>query len=160
MAGTWRLRSEWTGDIVVERLEIADGFWSRLVGLQFRRAMPAGTGLLLVPCNSLHTCFVRFPLDVVFLDAAGRVLRVQRDLAPWRLAWGPRGSHAALEVCAGLAHLSVGETLRLETTDTEQQPFPKSLEFLRKPPDALKPATVITDTTSRVGGGLVTTVPG
>ena len=84
MAGTWRLVSETTGKTVVANLTIADGFWSRLVGLQFRRPLASDAGLLLVPCNSVHTCFVRFPLDVVFLDDHGIVSAVRRNLRPWR----------------------------------------------------------------------------
>ena len=90
MAGTWRLVRETTGKTVVAQLKIAAGFWSRLAGLQFRRPLPSDAGLLLVPCNSVHTCFVRFPVDVVFLDGNGSVLAVRRSLRPWRLAWGPR----------------------------------------------------------------------
>ena len=78
MASTWRLVSKTTGKTVVAQLRIADGFWSRLAGLQFRRPLPSDAGLLLVPCNSVHTCFVRFPVDVVFLDGSGCVLAVRR----------------------------------------------------------------------------------
>ena len=98
MANTWRLVSKTTGKTVVAQLRIADGFWSRLVGLQFRRPLPSDAGLLLVPCNSVHTCFVRFPVDVVFLDDRGCVLAVRHNLRPWRLAFGPRKTHAVLEM--------------------------------------------------------------
>jgi uncharacterized membrane protein (UPF0127 family) len=63
----------------------------------FRRA-PDG-GLLLTRTSSVHTCFLRFPLDVTFLDARGRVLREVR-LAPWRAAWC-RGAAYVLESPAG-----------------------------------------------------------
>ena len=132
MASTWRLVSKTTGKTVVARLRIADGFWSRLVGLQFRRPLPADAGLLLVPCNSVHTCFVRFPVDVVFLDGHGSVLAVRRNLRPWRLAFGPRKSHAVLEMIAGSADLQPGEMLRLEPADGAASTPPKSVAFLRK----------------------------
>ena len=112
MASTWRLVSETTGKTVVAQLKIADGFWSRLVGLQFRRPLPSDAGLLLVPCNSVHTCFVRFPVDVVFLDNRGCVLAVRHNLRPWRLAFGPRKTHAVLEMIAGAA----GVAARPDTT--------------------------------------------
>jgi uncharacterized protein len=131
VADTWRLVSETTGKTVVAQLRIADGFWSRLAGLQLRRPLPADAGLLLVPCNSVHTCFVRFPVDVVFLDANGSVLAIRRSLRPWRLAWGPRRSHAALEVIAGSADLHPGEKLRLEGAGGQTTP-PMSVAFLRK----------------------------
>ena len=122
MADTWRLVSETTGKIVVARLRIADGFWSRLAGLQFRRRLPSDAGVLLVPCNSVHTGFVRFPVDVVFLDRQGSVLAIRRDLRPWRLALGPRKSHAVLEVVAGSADVQPGEKLRLEPASRHFSP--------------------------------------
>ena len=131
MADTWRLLSETTGKTVVARLTIAGGFWSRLAGLQFRRPLPSDAGLLLVPCNSVHTCFVRFAVDVVFLDGNGLVLAIRRSLRPWRLAWGPPKSHAVLEVIAGSADLQPGEKLRLERTAGESSP-PRSVAFLQK----------------------------
>ena len=132
MATIWRLVSETTGKIVVARLTIADGFWPRLAGLQFRRPLASDAGLLLVPCNSVHTCFMRFAVDVVFLDGNGSVLAVRRSLRPWRLAWGPRKSHAVLELLAGSADLQPGEKLRLEPAGRGEQKPPRTVAFLQK----------------------------
>ena len=130
MADTWQLLNGATGKIIVAQLEIADSFGSRLVGLQFRRKLPAEAGVLLVPCNSVHTCFVRFPIDVVFLDDRGSVLAVRRNVRPWRMAVGPRKSHAALEMNAGSAELQPGEALRLARSEGHASP-PRSVAFLR-----------------------------
>ncbi len=127
----WRLVSETSGKTVVARLTIADGFWSRFAGLQLRRPPPVDAGLLLVPCNSVHTCFMRFAVDVVFLDGKGTVLAVRRGLRPWRMAFGPRKSHAVLEVIAGSAGVQAGEKLRLEATAGQPAP-PKSVAFLQE----------------------------
>lgn len=132
MAGTWQLLSKTTGKTVVTRLAIADGFWFRLIGLQFRRPLPSDAGLLLVPCNSVHTCFVRFPVDLVFLDDRGCVLAVRHNLRPWRLAFGPRKTHAVLEMTSGSSELQPGEILRLEATDASQSPPPTSASFLQE----------------------------
>ncbi len=72
---------------------------ARLRGLIGRREPRP---LLLAPARSVHTCFMRFPIDVVFLDADLRVLRVARELPPWRLA-SARGARAVLELPAGAA---------------------------------------------------------
>ncbi len=128
----WRLLSDTTGKTVVARLTIADGFWPRLAGLQLRRPLAADAGLLLVPCNSVHTCFLRFPVDLVFLDGRGAVLAVRRKLRPWRAAWGPRNSHAVLEVLAGSADLQPGEKLRLEPAGGGEAEPPRSVAFLQK----------------------------
>ena len=71
----------------------------RLRGLMLRRAPQAGHALLLTRTSSVHTCLMRFPLDVTFLDARGRVLR-EVTLRPWRLAWC-RGARYVLEEPAG-----------------------------------------------------------
>ncbi len=128
----WQLVSKTTGKTVVARLKIADGFWSRLVGLQFRRDLPSDAGLLLVPCNSVHTCFVRSPVDVVFLDDRGCVLAVRRDLRPWRLAFGPRETHAVLEMTTGATGVGPGEALRLEPADKSDSTLPVSAAFLQR----------------------------
>jgi|GEM_PF-271463 len=113
--------------IVVEELQIADSFWSRFVGLQFRRELPVGHGLLLVPCRSIHTCWMRFAIDVIFLDVAGTVLDINTSLRPWRTAASKVGrSHATLEVAAGTSQMSVGERLQVVRRDahtTESQPL-------------------------------------
>jgi uncharacterized protein len=132
MAATWRLVSKTTGKTVAAQLRIADGFCSRLVGLQFRRPLPSDAGLLLVPCNSVHTCFVRFPVDVIFLDAHGCVLAVRHNLRPWRLAFGPRKTHAVLEIPTGSAELQPAEILRLEITEASRLPPPTSVAFLQE----------------------------
>ena len=64
------------------------------------RDLPAGSGLLIRPTNSIHTFFMRYPIDAVFLDREDRVLRVASELAPWRLA-AARRARSVLELAAG-----------------------------------------------------------
>lgn len=108
-----------TGTELVSALEVADRFWSRLRGLQFRRRLPPGAGLLLVPCSSIHTHWMRFPIDAVMLDANARVLGVRRGVRPWRIVSAPLETHAVLEVSAGAAEgVEVGDVLSLTGLDT------------------------------------------
>ena len=110
----WSLVEVGTGRVVVERLELADRFWPRLRGWQFRRRPPAGFGLLLAPATSIHTCWLRFPLAVVALDARGTVLRSTPVVHTWRLHWGPRGTRFIVELPAGDGPVpDVGATLGL-----------------------------------------------
>jgi uncharacterized protein len=88
------------GQVVCERCEIADGFFSRLRGLLGRRQLPLGQGMLIRPTWSVHTAFMRFAIDVIFLDAELTVLKVARQLRPWRLAARFR-AHSVLELPAG-----------------------------------------------------------
>ena len=90
------------GNVVCERCLLAETPLARLRGLLGRSDLPAGEGLLLKPAGSVHTAFMRFPIDVVFLDRADRVLKVAHELPPWRMA-GCRGARAVLELPAGEA---------------------------------------------------------
>jgi uncharacterized protein len=89
-----------SGTLVAGNVEHARGHWSRFWGLMGRRSLPEGRGMLIEPCNSVHTMFMRFPIDVVFLDGEDRVLKISRDMKPFRFAVG-RGSRRVLEVPAG-----------------------------------------------------------
>jgi uncharacterized protein len=86
--------------VVCERCSVADNPLTRLKGLLGKRGLAQGEGLLIRPAGSVHTCFMRFPIDVVFLDRDLRVIDVVHELRPWRLA-GRRGARAVLELPAG-----------------------------------------------------------
>jgi uncharacterized protein len=90
------------GRVVCERCVLADRPLSRLMGLMGRRRLPRGHGLLLQPSPSIHTCFMRFPIDAVFLDRELRVVSVRARMRSWRFA-GERGARAVLELPAGEA---------------------------------------------------------
>jgi uncharacterized membrane protein (UPF0127 family) len=82
-------------------------------GLLGRAALGAGAGMLFPGTGSVHTMFMRFPIDVVFLDAEMRVLAVREAVPAWR-AVKERGAKAALELAAGEAArlgISPGEVL-------------------------------------------------
>jgi len=88
------------GSAVCERCVIADNPVSRLVGLLGRSELEIGEGLLMRPAFSIHTSFMRFPIDAVFLDRELAVLRIAPKLKPWRAA-AKAGAHAILELPAG-----------------------------------------------------------
>lgn len=113
MKDTFELRRRTDGGLIVPHVEVAATFWSRFVGLQARRALPADHALLIAPCNAIHTCFVRFAIDVAFLDQQGTVLEIRRQLHPWRVAGPVRGSRFVLEMASGEMTLAVGDRVRL-----------------------------------------------
>jgi uncharacterized membrane protein (UPF0127 family) len=90
------------GTIVCERCLLAETPLARLRGLLGRDELPPGEGLLLRPAGSIHTAFMRFPIDAVFLDAADRVAKVASSLPPWRTA-ACHGARSVLELPAGEA---------------------------------------------------------
>lgn len=102
MKPVYRLETS-EGTVIADHVEAAEGMFSRFMGLMFRDSLPAGHGLALRPCNSIHMFFMRFPLDVLFVDGDGRVLRVLDSIRPWRASTLVRGSKAAIELPAGTA---------------------------------------------------------
>jgi uncharacterized membrane protein (UPF0127 family) len=90
------------GNVICRRCELADNVFLRMRGLLGRQGLPEGEGLLFEPAPSVHTFFMRFPIDVVFLDKAKTIVKVVHDLRPWRVA-GARKAVAALELPAGAA---------------------------------------------------------
>lgn len=92
----------------------ANDFASRLLGLMGRREL--GDRRLWFPrCTSLHTCFMRAPLDIVFLDAQRTIVAIHEDVRPWRFVFGGDRAASALESAAGFASnfgLQVGDSLQ------------------------------------------------
>lgn len=89
------------GTILVEQGEVADGVIGRGVGLIGRSGLPAGGGLLLRPCKSVHTFFMRFPIDVVFVNGDNRVVHVVERMGPNRISKFLPVARCVLELPAG-----------------------------------------------------------
>lgn len=92
--------------VLGDRIRRADTFRLRLLGLMFHPGLQPGEGLWLEPCRQVHTHFMRFPLDLLFLDPEGRVLHTLAGFPPWRISPAVPGARAVLELPAG----AMGET--------------------------------------------------
>jgi uncharacterized membrane protein (UPF0127 family) len=109
----WALENLRSGRTVATTVESAFDSASRRRGLLGRDGLAPGTVLILAPCSAVHTFFMRFPIDVVFVRRDGTVAAVRTSLRPWRMAAG-RGAFAALEFAAGAAaELVPGDRLAL-----------------------------------------------
>jgi uncharacterized protein len=97
-----------SGKELTRDLAVADTVFSRAKGLLGRDLLPAGSGLWIRPCNSIHTFFMKFPIDAVFLDKNSRVVGTARSLPPNRISRIHPGARSVIELPAGT----------LETTDT------------------------------------------
>jgi uncharacterized protein len=97
--GTLTLRRE-DGRIVCERVIVADRAHRRMRGLLGRRRLSPGQGMVLRPAFAIHTHFMHFPIDVVFLDPDQVVIAIERNLRPWRTA-SCRGAREVVELAAG-----------------------------------------------------------
>jgi uncharacterized membrane protein (UPF0127 family) len=110
------VRVQRTGDLVVSSCRGAFDSASRNRGLLGRDELTEQEGLLIAPCNSVHTFFMRFPIDIVFLDRGGCVLKIRQAVPAWRLAVGWR-AYAVVELRAGRARdagLQTGDVLRID----------------------------------------------
>ena len=100
----------------IARLEVARTELQRMRGLLGRSGLPPGQGMLIERCWSIHTFFMKFALDVIFLDSDCEVRRVVRDLRAWRLA-SSLGARQVVELAAGALEgtdLAPGDALKIE----------------------------------------------
>jgi uncharacterized membrane protein (UPF0127 family)/CheY-like chemotaxis protein len=88
------------GRIVCERVVVADRAYRRMRGLLGRRYLREGEGMVLRPGWSIHTAFMRFPIDAVFLDADQVVIKIESEVGPWRTV-SCRGAREVVELSAG-----------------------------------------------------------
>jgi uncharacterized membrane protein (UPF0127 family) len=104
------------GTPLCDRCSLADTPAGRLKGLLGRTGLERGEGLLLKPAPAIHTFFMRFPIDALFLDSEMRVVRVVSHMRPWRAAMC-RGARSVVELPAGEAArlgVVVGDHLELD----------------------------------------------
>ena len=105
-------------ETLVPRLEVADRMWSRTVGLLGRQQLPDEEALWIHRCNSVHTFFMQFAIDLVFCDRDLRVKKTCARVQPWRLVWPVWGATSVIEFNAGFLDrhpLAVGEKLHVDT---------------------------------------------
>lgn len=104
---------ERTGRPLAATIEPAFTSKARNRGLLGRDGLAAGVALVIAPSNSIHTFFMRFAIDVIYTDRAGRVLKIRKGLGPWRLSMA-LGGFAVVEMAAGSADragLQVGDRI-------------------------------------------------
>jgi len=111
-----------TSMAVASVVELAVTRADRRRGLLGRDALDLSAAIMLAPCVSVHTAFMRFPIDVMFVDRDGVVRKITRDLRPWRVAASLR-AYAAIEVAAGVERdVMPGDRLYLAGTVPNAQP--------------------------------------
>ena len=89
-----------TGEVVGAGIEVARSHWQRMRGLLGRDGLPTGGGMRFDGTSSIHMAFMRFPIDVLYLDRRGRTVKLVHDLKPWRLS-AARGAKVTIELPAG-----------------------------------------------------------
>ena len=102
---SFRVLNVTQGTVASEHADAATSPWSRFWGLMGRKRLADGRGLHIVPCSSIHTGFMRFDMDAVFLDRQNCVTRVVKRMRPFRVAFG-HGAHSVLEFPGGWADVA------------------------------------------------------
>lgn len=104
------------GCALVSQGRVADNYWTRLRGLIGAAPLQPGEGLLISPCRSVHTHFMRFPIDVVYVNADHEIVGIDARLAPWRFGHMYRRVRYVVELPAGAAEdtgTQVGDRLKV-----------------------------------------------
>jgi uncharacterized protein len=114
-----------TGRIVANRVSVASGRVDRAVGLLGRSHLETGEGLLITPCRGVHTCFMRFSIDILALDEDGVVVDAVSMLKPWRIRLPRPGTHSVLELPAGTllnAETRIGHRIKIQGSNSAFTP--------------------------------------
>lgn len=114
-AAPWRLRNTRTGDVLADQVSGAFDSAARKQGLLGRESWAAGNALVIAPSNAIHTFFMKFPIDVVFVRRDGTVVKAQGPVPPWRLA-GALRAYAVIELPGGVlaqCQIRPGDVLEL-----------------------------------------------
>ena len=130
--GSCALMNGRTGSVVASDVEIALTRHARRRGLLGRGGLAPCSALVLAPCAAVHTMFMRFTIDVIFVDREGRALRIVPSLPPWRAAM-KTFAHAVIELPAGTLasrEVTVGDPLYLAMPG--KGPLPVRAPILRR----------------------------
>ncbi len=104
------------GRVVVSHLMVANAFWPRFRGLMFYKHFGVNDGLFLTPCQSVHTCFMNMPIDVLFLGEDNQIVYVIEQMRPWAFSRYVKRAKTVLECYSGTfaqSHLKIGDKLNI-----------------------------------------------
>jgi uncharacterized protein len=104
--------------IIAKNVVYADNFMSRVIGLMFKNKMKNMDGLIITPCKSIHTFFMRFNIDVIFMDREYRVIKVIKNMKPWRISSFYWKAEHVLELEGSTINIEInkGDTLEVLCT--------------------------------------------
>jgi len=91
------------GTVLATRAKLASSYVDRFFGLMMRKGVEEGGGLLLTKSSSVHSFFMRFRFDAIYLDREGRVVKIVPSMRQWWVSFGGRGAKDTLELPAGVA---------------------------------------------------------
>jgi uncharacterized protein len=99
------VRNQTRNTVLARSADVADSSAKRRTGLLKHERLEPGEGLWIVPCESVHTFFMKFPIDLVYMDKRRKVKKVRHAVGPWRLS-ACLTAHSVLELPAGTVEQS------------------------------------------------------
>jgi len=112
----YRIVNKTKNIILASQAKIADSFFKRLIGLMFKKGLSKEEALVFFKAPSIHTFFMRFPIDILFLDREGKVLRIVKKVNPYRVVFC-KNSYITIEFSSknnNLAQTSKGDFIIIE----------------------------------------------
>ena len=112
-----KLINKRTGEVILDDLQIADTFYARFRGLMGRPSIPENAGLIIKPCNSVHCFFMKFPIDVIFLDKEDRVVHIPGNMKPGSMSPIVRKSYSVIEANATVfqKNIKIGDNVKIQS---------------------------------------------
>lgn len=113
-----------TGDVLADKVETADTFFKRFKGLMLKKYMPESYAMHLKPCRSIHTFFMKFPIDVLYLDGENNIVGIEENLAPGKIGKKVKKARTVVELPKGQiskTETEVGHSIGYKTSDTLKQ---------------------------------------
>ena len=111
-----KIQISYNNKLLSEDILVAEKTVDRMIGLMFKEKLVGAEGLWIDPCNSIHTFFMRYSLDIVFVGNKNQVVKIIRDMKPWRMTRMYFTARQTLEMPAGTlpADLKVGDVLEVK----------------------------------------------
>ncbi|MBT7608754.1 MAG: DUF192 domain-containing protein [Bacteriovoracaceae bacterium] len=99
--------------VIAEKVKMADTIYLRTVGLMFSKSLDGFDCLWIRPCKSIHTCFMKYPIDVMFLDKKLKIVKIIKNIKPWRVTLMYFTATQCLEFSGGFlpGNLKIGDNL-------------------------------------------------
>ena len=111
-----KLKITTNGKLISDDVKVANSFVERGVGLMFKKEMVGFNALLIDPCKSIHTFFMKYDLDVLFIDSKWKIVKIKRNLKPWRMTMLSFRTTRVLEMKGGelSPDVKVGDVLEVQ----------------------------------------------
>ena len=90
-------------NLIIQEVENANHFFRRFMGLMYRKSLAENRGLLLTPCNEIHTFFMRFAIDTVYISKDNTIVYIDEAVEPNKIRKRVKGAYKVLELNAGIA---------------------------------------------------------